>query len=89
VVSFSLFFVTRGDTSTMIRDTNAYACTQDVDDVVPRASIAAVLGFSTDEFFEVEHWLALHRSSFQQFLVRPCDAFFFSLISPVCVVFAA
>jgi len=43
----------------MIRDTNAYACTQDnratVDDVMSRASIAAVLRFSTDELFEVEH----------------------------------
>ena len=57
--SFSLFFDTGGDTSTMIRDTNAYTCTQDdgatVGDVVSRASIAAVLRFSTDELFEVEH----------------------------------
>jgi len=92
VVSFSLFFDTGGDTSTMMRDTKAHACTQNdrdaVDDFVPRASIAAVLRFLTDEFFEIEHWLTLSRSKFQQLLVRPCDVFFFYLISPVCFVVA-
>jgi len=47
-----LFFDTGGDTSTMMRDTKAHACTQNdrdaVDDFVPRASVAAVLRFSTN-----------------------------------------
>jgi len=38
----------------MIRDANAYACTQDdgaiMEDAVSRASVAAVLRFSTDEY---------------------------------------
>ena len=60
---------------------HAHKATVAVDDSVSRASIAAVSRFSTDEFFEIEHWLLLSRSKFQQLLVRSCDVFFFSLIS--------
>ena len=48
-VKFLFVFVTRGDTSTMMRDANAYTCTQDdgatVGNIVSRPSIAAVLRF--------------------------------------------